>query len=250
MKECTKCGQVRSLKDFHRKTNNKTMTSTLRSACKDCTNLENKSWVVENKDSHKQMQAEWYLKNVDKVKEDSANWRTLNREQYNKSSAAYKRKLWVESDVYRSKCAESNKQWREKNKEYCSEYKKLQIRKYRAESPAFRLQSNMSRLISLALNGKKAGKKWEELVGYTVEDLIGHLENQFDEGMSWDNYGEWHVDHIAPRKMFVLEDVNGDVDWETVGGCWDLSNLQPLWAKDNLAKGGEFNNVHRTESIS
>ena len=226
------------------------MMSVLRSACKDCTNKSNKQWVVENKAAHKQMQANWYLQNVEKVKEDSKLWRTDNREHYNKLSAAYKRKARKENESYRIKCAEHNKRWRKNNVDHCREYKKLQIRKYRAESPEFRLHNNISRVVNLTLNGKKAGKKWEEIVGYTASDLIKHLENLFTEGMTWNNYGEWHVDHIVPRKMFVLEDVNGDIDWETVSGCWDLSNLQPLWAKDNLVKGGEFNNVYRAQSVS
>lgn len=47
--------------------------------------------------------------------------------------------------------------------------------------------------------GNKNGRKWNDLVGYSTDELLTHLEKQFKPGMSWDNYGEWHVDHIIPR---------------------------------------------------
>ena len=64
------------------------------------------------------------------------------------------------------------------------------------------------------------------------EDLEKHLESKFEEGMSWDNYGEWHIDHIIPQSHF---DINS-ADCEEFKKCWSLENLQPLWKKDNLKK--------------
>jgi hypothetical protein len=70
------------------------------------------------------------------------------------------------------------------------------------------------------------------LVGYDVIELKRHLEEQFVDGMSWENYGEWHIDHIKPLSSFNITDINSD----EFKKCWSLSNLQPLWAKDNLKK--------------
>jgi hypothetical protein len=71
------------------------------------------------------------------------------------------------------------------------------------------------------------------LLGCTLEFLKGYLEAQFVEGMTWDNYGEWHIDHIIPCADF---DLSNPVAQET---CFHYSNLQPLWAEDNLKKGNK-----------
>ena len=63
-----------------------------------------------------------------------------------------------------------------------------------------------------------------------------HLEKQFVDGMSWDNYGKWHIDHLVPRIMFQFTD-NTDLDFQR---CWALSNLQPLWKTDNLHKSAKI----------
>jgi|LakMenEpi03Aug12_release.lakeMendotaPanAssembly.Ray.scaffolds.fasta_scaffold316838_1 hypothetical protein len=91
---------------------------------------------------------------------------------------------------------------------------------------------NFSRRMRKALNGLKQGSSWKELVGYDVIELKRHLEEQFVDGMSWENYGEWHIDHIKPLSSFNITDINSD----EFKKCWSLSNLQPLWAKDNLKK--------------
>ena len=72
-----------------------------------------------------------------------------------------------------------------------------------------------------------------DLLGYTLEELMIHLEKQFTEGMTWDNYGEWHVDHKIPMTSFNFETVE-DREFKL---CWCLDNLQPLWGPDNLSKG-------------
>lgn len=63
-----------------------------------------------------------------------------------------------------------------------------------------------------------------------------HLEKQFTEGMTWDNYGEWHVDHKKPMALFQFT----STDDEGFKECWKLENLQPLWGSDNLSKGTRY----------
>jgi len=99
-------------------------------------------------------------------------------------------------------------------------------------TPEGRLYSNVGRGIRAALKDAKAGRKWETVVGYTVADLMAHLERQFDRRMTWDNMGEWEVDHIRPRCGFDLSDP------AQFRECWSLTNLRPLWAVDNRAKSG------------
>lgn len=102
----------------------------------------------------------------------------------------------------------------------------------RTTSPARTLHHRMSTAIYLALKDKKNGRSWESLVGYNTSDLIKHIEAQFRDGMSWGNMGEWHIDHIIPKAFFKFESEN-DTEFRM---CWRLENLQPMWAKDNMAK--------------
>jgi hypothetical protein len=71
----------------------------------------------------------------------------------------------------------------------------------------------------------------EELLGCSIENLKKHLEKQFTQGMSWKNYGKWHVDHIKPCANF---DLSKKTEQQK---CFNYNNLQPLWAVDNLKKG-------------
>ena len=77
-----------------------------------------------------------------------------------------------------------------------------------------------------------------DLVNYTVEELMAHLESQFTEenGYSWDNLSEWHIDHIRPVTSFNIT----STECEDFKKCWALDNLQPLWAKENMSKGNEW----------
>lgn len=84
------------------------------------------------------------------------------------------------------------------------------------------------------LNYNKNGRHTEEILGYTKKQLKNHIELQFLEGMSWQNHGEWHIDHIKPVFAFVKE---GTTDPKIINA---LENLQPLWAKDNLRKGASY----------
>lgn len=74
-----------------------------------------------------------------------------------------------------------------------------------------------------------------ELLGYTINQLKVHLERQFKKGMTWNKFmkGELHIDHIIPKSSFDLTDPN---QWRA---CWDLPNLRPLWASDNLSKSNK-----------
>lgn len=76
----------------------------------------------------------------------------------------------------------------------------------------------------------------EPALGYTIEDLMTHVESQFEDGMTWENWGRWHIDHIRPRCSFVYRAL-GDEEFKA---CWSLSNLQPLWAGENMRKSGRY----------
>lgn len=116
------------------------------------------------------------------------------------------------------------------------EWKRAFDKKYLA-NPLNRISNNMRGNMHHALKAKKAARKWETLAGYTLQDLITHLEPQLNNGMTWDNYGEvWHIDHIKPKSWFTYQSTDDPQFKE----CWSLSNLQPLLKLDNIKKGNRF----------
>lgn len=123
-----------------------------------------------------------------------------------------------------AKSRERNREWlrSESGREWQREYNAI---------PRNRVHSNMSRAMRACLNNK-GGRSWEQIVGYSKEALMAHLEKQFLPGMTWDNYGEWHIDHVRPKVSFSFSSEGDDEFLE----CWSLSNLQPLWAEDNQKK--------------
>ena len=80
--------------------------------------------------------------------------------------------------------------------------------------------------------GKPKENNTIDLLGYSAIELKEHIESIFTEGMSWDNHGEWHIDHIIPVSSFDKSEKMSVVN--------SLDNLQPLWAKDNLSKGSKI----------
>lgn len=82
--------------------------------------------------------------------------------------------------------------------------------------------------------GKPVGIHFKDFP-FTLEDLMKHLESKFQSGMTWENYGEWHIDHIRPESSFTYSSCK-DKDFML---CWSLDNLQPLWKADNLRKGAK-----------
>lgn len=125
---------------------------------------------------------------------------------------------------------EAQRAWRQNNLEKARALAKAS---WARKSPAQRLRYSFGAAISHAVKGRtKGGKSWTQLVGYGTEDLKAHLERQFLPGMSWDNYGQWHIDHIVPVASFQYE----SYDSEEFRRCWGLPNLRPLWAAENLGK--------------
>lgn len=99
---------------------------------------------------------------------------------------------------------------------------------------AIRLHCNVSSAIRRSLKGERKGNGWENLVGYTKQDLMIHLESLFIDGMSWNNYGRkgWVIDHIIPKSAFCFRKPT-DIDFKR---CWELNNLQPMWFNENSKK--------------
>ena len=133
----------------------------------------------------------------------------------------------------RERISEQNSHWHKTNRERLRSRKREESRQ-RRKDPHERIAQNLRRRINKAVRGKRTGSL-VELIGCEVPELLTHLEAAFAEGMSWENYGRaWHIDHIRPCCSFVLTEP------EQQRACFHFSNLQPLWAKENLRKGAKW----------
>ena len=116
-------------------------------------------------------------------------------------------------------------------REYFRKYYKNWINKKLKTDTHFKLKQALSHRIWGALKGQVKSKRTMELLGCTIDELWIHMESKFTEGMTKENYGKWHVDHIMPCASFDLTDP------EQQAKCFHYTNLQPLWALDNIKKG-------------
>ena len=149
-------------------------------------------------------------------------------------------KLWLRE--HRSYMVQKSKEWMKTNPEKQKEYnsrsyarnKKAQIarKKYRYQNdPVFRIRHTLrNRLYCAIKRGTKVGSAIKDL-GCSIQELKLYLESKFKVGMSWTNYGEWHIDHIVPLNSFDLTNENH------IKTVCHYTNLQPLWAQDNIKKG-------------
>jgi len=250
-KTCTKCGEIypATSEYFHADRAN---ADGIRSQCKTCVAIQKRKYYQANKDkeaerTHRYYQAhreeiieracEYREANGDKIAERQSKYRKANRAEITKRERVYcqanKDKIAKRQHKYYLKYYTANKA--EIIQKNCAHK-----RKKRQTDPMYRLRDIISRGISKSLKGNKNGLHWEDLVGYTLGELREHLEAQFQDSMTWETYGlyGWHIDHIKPISAFEFMHV-GDPEFKE---CWALSNLQPLWAKDNLSKGMKWGN--------
>lgn len=147
----------------------------------------------------------------------------------------------VMSSYDKEKHRKYQKQWRKDNPDKVRENKRRWKTARRERDPIFRLKESLYSRLRLAIKeqGAKKHTNTMKLVGCTLDELRAHLESQFKESMTWENYGEWHIDHIQPCASFDLSDP------EQQKACFHYTNLQPLWAKDNLIKSDKILNAKK-----
>lgn len=126
--------------------------------------------------------------------------------------------------------------WRDKNPERAAELTRSS-QKTRRSTPWGKINNRMWAVIHSGVRTKSNFiGKYAEALGYTWNDLREHLESRFDNGMTWDNWGEyWEIDHIKPLSSYRYESVYD----ESFKECWGLSNLRPLVRWKNQAKGNK-----------
>ena len=145
-------------------------------------------------------------------------------------------KKWLSEN--KDKWNEYIKEYREKNIDKIREVKRNYERTRKANDPLYKLVANFRTAIWTVLKENNMDKygHYFEILQYSPEELSIHLENQFTEGMVWENYGEWHVDHKTPITSFNFQEI-GDNEFMR---CWSLDNLQPMWAEENIRKSNNI----------
>ncbi len=119
----------------------------------------------------------------------------------------------------------------EKSQKYFREYRK---QKYKTNSN-FKISQNIISRISHVLKGNNKSLSTMFLIGCEIDYLMYHIQRKFTKGMTWDNYGDWHIDHIKPCAKF---DLSNPLEQQK---CFNYKNLQPLWAIDNIRKSDKYN---------
>ena len=158
---------------------------------------------------------------------------------------------WKDSKIYHASYRELNKDIiKKKQRDYLVKNRKtIMARKalYKKEreinDPEYRLKSRIRTRIWNVLKGGGKSQPTLKLLGCTIAQLKSHLESQFSEGMSWENHRRdgWHIDHVLPCASFDLTDPKQQAE------CFHYTNLQPLWAEDNLKKGSMIQ-IHKTNT--
>jgi hypothetical protein len=206
-KTCSKCGDTLSLSSFQP---NGRYADGYVTWCKPCA---------------KQYRADHYVRNKEKTRAQNAKWHAANKEKRNSSMrVAYAANPARHSERVKANKARKADQYRE--------YNRINARKRRESRIDVRLRSRISSQFRYCLATGKGGRTSEVLLGYSINELRTHLERQFLPGMSWANFGDWHIDHIVPLASFTIT----SPDDPELRRAWALTNLRPLWAADNIAK--------------
>lgn len=114
---------------------------------------------------------------------------------------------------------------------YCRACRGVYEKEKRKTDDNYRLSRNLRDGVYGVIKRNYRSAFMRQLLGCSIREFKAHLESQFQAGMTWDNYGEWHVDHIVACSAF---DLSCPIQQRL---CFNFSNLQPLWARDNLVKG-------------
>jgi hypothetical protein len=132
--------------------------------------------------------------------------------------------------------AKYQKNYRKDHKTERDDYKSEYEKERRETDPAYKLRTNCSRMIRKAMMGSKSNSSILDYLPYTMDELKRHLEKQFDDKMTWNNYGSyWHIDHIVPQSSFAYSSMEN----QAFKDCWALSNLRPLEAMENIMKSNK-----------
>lgn len=200
-KKCGVCNLYKEIENFQKRKNKPEYR------CKECVREYHKKYYKKNQEALRKRTAEFRKENPDYM----IKWRKENKEKIKINKINYLKK----------------------NKEKINQNE----REKRKRDKAYKIKKNLRRRVNLIIKrGGKKSKSTMQLLGCDTQYFFTHLENKFTDGMNWENYGNngWHIDHIVPCASFDL------TEEEQQSKCFHYTNLQPLWASDNIRKGDKI----------
>lgn len=206
------------------------------------TNSEEKSWrdITDPKLREKAYKKAYRDANKDKIKDYAKSYYKDNKNVLKSKMEVYRKTNSHKQKVYNKAYYEVNKEKIKKSTANYGKTHRYETNKHRKNRRKTDIQYKLrkilrSRLYDCLKHNYKNGSSLKDL-GCSINELKSYLESKFQPGMNWDNHGlrGWHIDHIKPLASFDLSDRN-----QLLEAC-HYTNLQPLWAKDNLAKSNKI----------
>jgi hypothetical protein len=274
-KTCTNCGEAKLLDEFYRAKDKPFGRQSWCKSCKTAYFAEHRADKAEYDRGYREMKgdtlreqkAHYAAMHRDDKREYDRQYRSENADRIRTNKRAYaeanreavlaKKREWYQqnresilsrplSEEQRSAARERAAAWYRDNHERAIAAQSARERRLKAESPTYRLRKRMTNVIWRSLRAAKAGRSWTSLIPYGLDELAAHLQNQFADGMSWENMGRWHIDHIYPASLFRYTSPD-DVEF-AVG--WSLTNLRPMWGPENSAKNDRLPNGRTARSLT
>jgi hypothetical protein len=215
-KLCNICKKLKTKDEFH---NRKHSKDGLLDICKKCAN---KKRII------------YYTNNISKEKNMPTNKQCPKCKEIKLSQYFYTSKRNIDGLASYCKICDNKLsiQYAKNNREKISK----RYREYVKNNIQARIRLNIRNRVSKAIKNKIKPITIENVLGCTRNELMEHLQKQFTNGMTWENYGQWHIDHIIPLASFDLTEL------EQFKKACHYTNLQPLWAKDNISKSDKILN--------
>jgi hypothetical protein len=236
MKKCKKCNIEKIYEDF---SNNKNEKDGKNTYCKECEKNRKKLYREKNREVINERARQWRKNNPERYEEIIKKYLEKNKHMSSKERT----QKYREKEEWREKFKESRKKYylnnidqeRKKRREYYYNNKEKERKKndkWRKNKLIndgfFRMKRRLRERIRNYMKGKHIGKKTKDIIGLEYDEFKTYISDKFTDGMCWDNYGKWHLDHIIP----LCEAKNE----EELFKLNHYTNLQPLWAEDNIKK--------------
>jgi len=208
LKKCSCCKQLKPATNEYYSLNKRTKDG-FAHRCKEC-RRQAEYWT--DPESVREKRKQYYQENKGKVLQLTKQYKIENLDWYHK----YNKRYYKQNEARIKETSKKN------------HYKRIK------EDIGYRLLQRCRKRLYEAIKGNVKSKRTVELIGCSVEKLMEYLESQFTDGMSWNNYGKWHVDHIKPCAMFDFSKLEQQQE------CFHYTNLRPLWAEDNIRKSAKY----------
>lgn len=236
MKICKTCGENKEY--THYRTSNRHKDGHL-NECKDCISRKRREYYLSNIDKHKENNKRYYDNNKSEIckKIDKSKKKENDKRYYEKNKEIIKEKSKEYYEKNKDVIKEKSKEYYQKNKEKINKPsdRKRELKRiyYKKRKHQYIWREILRKTVTqLKLNKNQTTL---DLLGYNYDDLKKNIESKFKRDMTWNNHGDWHIDHIIPISKFKKGTPANIVN--------DLRNLRPLWANENLYRQNKIETI-------